>query len=189
MRRFGGGYNGTPSIFDGMTPDDLVIAFFPCVRFEDQIVMWFMGTNYTARSYTDAQKAEYCLKLHRELSELYELWTELFIIALRRGLRLIVENPNGKLHYMKRYFPIKPKLIDEDRTRNGDYFKKPTQYWFVNCEPAQGFVFEPLEPVMQNSIVRPENRGGIDRQVFRGMIHPQYANRFIRTYILGEGNA
>lgn len=37
------GYEGKPSIFDDISPDDLIMAFFPCVRFENQIMLWFRG--------------------------------------------------------------------------------------------------------------------------------------------------
>jgi len=184
-----GGYCNNPSIFDEIGADDLVIAFFPCVRFEDQIQLHFAGNHCAMKNWSDERKAENSLRLHEELSTMYELWTKLFIVCLRRGIRLIVENPNGKMHYMKRYFPIRAKITDDDRTLNGDYYKKPTQYWFVNCEPEQGFVFEPIEPTQRRSIEDQTNVDGIDRQVIRSMIHPQYANRFIRTYILGDGYA
>ncbi len=38
-------YDGLPSIFTNMLKDtDTILAFFPCVRFEDQIQMGFRGT-------------------------------------------------------------------------------------------------------------------------------------------------
>lgn len=49
------GYNNEPSIFDNVTPDDLLIAFFPCVRFENQINLWFRGASVTT-SVLDARK-------------------------------------------------------------------------------------------------------------------------------------
>lgn len=36
-------YRGGQSIFDNMTPDDLILAFFPCTRFEAQILLHFRG--------------------------------------------------------------------------------------------------------------------------------------------------
>lgn len=29
------GYDNQPSIFDNITPDDLIVAFFPCIYFSD----------------------------------------------------------------------------------------------------------------------------------------------------------
>ena len=36
-------YGGKESIFDRITKDDLILAFFPCVRFENQIMLAFRG--------------------------------------------------------------------------------------------------------------------------------------------------
>lgn len=100
---------------------------------------------------------------------------------------MIVENPYTQPHYLTTYFPIKPSVIDKDRTRNGDYYKKPTQYWFVNCKPKQNVIFEPLEFVNQHTIENAERMNlDVCRSVKRSMMHPQYASRFIRTYILDD---
>lgn len=168
-----------------MSADDLVIAFFPCIRFEDQILLWFRGECYSQRNWNDLQKVEHAIRLHAELSQYYELWAQLVAICLKRGIRLILENPNTPAHYMKRYFPIKPSVIDKNRTENGDLFKKSTQYWFINCVPANGFVFEAVNASNTNYKSATGN-DGIPRQVVRSMISKQYANRFIRTYILGN---
>lgn len=39
-----GGYQGEPSLFDKISPDDLIFAFFPCIRFENQIMLWLEGS-------------------------------------------------------------------------------------------------------------------------------------------------
>ena len=79
-----------------------------------------------------------------------------------------------------------------DRREDGDYFKKPTQYFFVNFEPKQNFLFEPVSYNhfgISDSIkcLHKEDyefTGAKNRQVARSLIHPEYANRFIRKYIL-----
>ena len=100
---------------------------------------------------------------------------------------MIVENPHMHPHYLTQYFPIKPKVIDSDRTKNGDHFKKPTQYWFVNCDPEQNVTFEPLEFVQQHTIENArfmDKEMGKNTQVKRSMIHNQYARRFIISHII-----
>ena len=67
-----------------------------------------------------------------------------------------------------------------NRREKGDYYVKPTQYWFVNCEPKDNFIMEPLL-LVENKRIKEENT------VQRSMIHPQYANRFIREFII-EGD-
>lgn len=99
---------------------------------------------------------------------------------------MIVENPATKPHYLDYYFPIRPTMTDKNRYENGDYYKKPTNFWFVNFMPLNNLVFEPLEYVDIKNINRRKNEGGVSRQILRSMIHPQYASRFIRQYILPE---
>ena len=36
-------FDSQPSIFDDFGCDDLIFAFFPCVRFENQILLHFRG--------------------------------------------------------------------------------------------------------------------------------------------------
>ena len=136
-------HGGGVSVFDAIKPGDIVIAFFPCIRFEAQIYMHFQGTMKSMSNWTDKQKLENALKLHGELGEMYDKITKLAILAYTRGFKLIIENPYSPHHYLTRYWPIKPTIIDKDRREMGDYYTKPTQYFFINCEPSYNFVFEP----------------------------------------------
>ena len=190
------GYDNEPSIFDDISQDDLIFAFFPCVRFENQIMLHFRGQSNGIQKWSWQQKMSNCMKLQSEVTEMYELVNKLFIICLDRGLRLILENPYSEEHYLRRYWCYQPSIIDKDRRERGDYFKKPTQYWFLNCEPSNNFIFE---PVANNAIVSTnmtgdswkdrrksdyDKTGAKDIKTARSMIHPDYANRFIREYIL-----
>ncbi len=49
------GYENKPSIFDDISEDDLIIAFFPCVRFENQIMLSFRGQAYGMKKWTDKE--------------------------------------------------------------------------------------------------------------------------------------
>lgn len=177
-------YEKKSSLFDRIGPEDIVLAFFPCTRFESQVQMWFAGTHYSAQKQNDLQKLQYVLKLHEELHFLYTMLCKLFIISILGGWRLVVENPATLPHYLTTYFPIKPAIIDTDRTRHGDYYKKPTQYWFINCKPEQNMFFEPIEEHEVWNIERRTCNGHVDLKVLRSMMHPQYARRFIRMFLL-----
>jgi hypothetical protein len=174
-----GGYCGKSSIFDAMTERDLIIAFFPCTRFEDQIMLWFRGQCSNAKQWNTSEKINKSMELHNELHEMYMDVSKLVAICLRRGLRLIIENPYSAQHYLRQYWCLKPSIIDTDRTRRGDQYKKPTQYYFINCEPEHNFIFEPLIHVE-----RKKCKFGFKDGKERSMIHPQYANRFVREFIL-----
>lgn len=167
-----------------MTEDDIVLAFFPCVRFEAKIPLGFRGQMPQQKKWNDKQKLEYAMQLHDELHDLYKLICKLIIICMDKNIKLIVENPATQPHYLTTYFPIKPKLIDKNRRDDGDYYKKPTQYWFINCEPKQNLVLEPLEIVRKGTIAGKSLGTNHSRTVERSMIHPQYARRFIKQYIL-----
>ena len=119
-------YEYEKSIFDDISKDDLIIAFFPCIRFENQIELHFRGTCASLKKWSDEKKLEYDLKLHKELSKLYELVTKLAIVCLKRKIPLVIENPYSTTHYLTKYWAIPSKVIDKDRTQRGDYFKKKT---------------------------------------------------------------
>lgn len=178
-----GGYEGKPSIFDHIKPDDIIMAFFPCTRFEAQILLSFRGDLKQMKKYTDLQKLDTDLKLHSELSKNYELITKLAIIVLKKGLRMVFENPYTEQHYLTRYWCLRPSVIDKNRRDNGDYYVKPTQYWFIGCKPKDNFIFEPVEYVepIKVSDLWGTNQKDIE---LRSMIHPQYASRFIKQYII-----
>jgi hypothetical protein len=179
-------YKGEPSLFDEVESGDLVLAFFPCTRFEAKIPLGFRGQLSQQKNWTDEQKLEYSMKLHEELHQLYMLISKMFVISIRGGWRMIVENPYTQPHYLTTYFPIKPRIIDKDRRQNGDYYEKPTQYWFINCEPEENLVWEPLEYTTTYVITKAHLMEIKDRKVARSLMHPQYARRFIKQYILEQ---
>ncbi len=171
-------YDNKKSIFDNFNKDeDFIIAFFPCVRFEDQIILCFRGENSGYKNWSIEKKLENDLKLHDELNHNYKIVTKLVLVCISKGIPLIIENPYSEQHYLKRYWGLKPKLIDKNRRENGDYYSKPTQYFFVNYDPKNNILFEPLSHI-EYKIVEQQNK------VERSTISSQYANRFIREFIL-----
>lgn len=79
----------------------------------------------------------------------------------------------------------KDDLIDKDRTKRGDYFKKPTAYWFVNCKPTNGRSYQ--KPIQTKTIMKSKmgKKAGICSEE-RSMISPDYARNFICDFILGK---
>ena len=190
-----GGVRDEPSIFDTFDKDDLIMAFFPCIRFENQVMLMFRGQQAQMKDWPLTKKMENCIQLQHELTHMYELVNKLFIICIRRGLKLIVENPYSEEHYLRRYWCLPATLIDRDRRQRGDYYKKPTQYWFVNCKPKNNFLFEAMSmnAIQAKDPIRMMTKEDLARcgitankKVARSMIHPDYANRFIREFIIGE---
>ena len=140
------------------------------------------------------QKMEHDMKLLSEVKYMYDLVNKMFIVCMEKGLKLVMENPYSEEHFLRRYWCFPPSIIDRDRRINGDYFKKPTQYWFLNIEPKNNLVFEPLEYFDFDSsdrirLMTKEDADKIGAKTIkqaRSMIHPQYANRFIRQYLIDE---
>ncbi len=97
---------------------------------------------------------------------------------------MIIENPYTQPHYLTMYFPIKPSILIKDRHAEGDYYRKPTQFFFVNCKPEQNVVFEPIAFIPLSTVTHPKIDKKGTTQVKRSLIHPQFAERFILTYIL-----
>lgn len=172
------------SIFDSFKKGELVMAFFPCIRFEDQIQMHFRGTATQYKKYTEEQKLQNDMKLHKELHDMYQYVTMLAIICIRGGNKLVIENPYSTTHYLTKYWSIPAKIIDTNRRDMGDYFKKPTQYWFINCEPQNNLVADPIAINQKLSVNNNPRINGNTRKITRSLISPQYAERFIKTYIV-----
>ena len=188
------GYKGENSIFDSITPDDLIMAFFPCVRFENQIMLSFRGQSHGMEKWTLKQKMQHDMKLLTELKHNYDLVNKMFIICIDRDLKMIMENPFSEEHFLRRYWCMQPSVIDKDRRLNGDWYKKPTQYWFLNCKPKNNLVFESIDYLDFNSadMIRQMRKKDIEKtgaktiKQARSIIHPVYANRFIRQYIIDD---
>jgi hypothetical protein len=90
-------YNGEKSLFDGIQNDDLVIAFFPCTRFEVRVALCFRGELHGMENWNDEQKLSYAMRIHRELHNLYMAICKLFIISNRGGggllLKTLIHSP------------------------------------------------------------------------------------------------
>lgn len=182
------------TLFDDIKKEDCVLAFFPCIRFENQIILSFRGQAKQQKNWSLEKKMEYDMQLLDELSYMYKLVNKMFIVCMRKGIRLIMENPFSEEHFLRRYWCLPPSIIDRDRRENGDYYKKPTQYWFLNCEPKNNLIFEAYTHNalgVKNAITNMKREsfskmGAKTLKTARSMIHPDYANRFIREYILEE---
>lgn len=171
-----------PSVFDKIKVCDVTLAFFPCTMFQENNALIFSGKQNQIRNKSLAQKMDIFIERHQKLNLFYTRLCQMTKIYAERGLKLVIENPATPPHYLTTYW-IASSFTDKDRRKNGDHFKKPTQFWFINCEPQNNFLFEPIEYVETKRI---NHMQGSDRTVQRSMIHPQYANRFIRQHILEE---
>jgi len=178
-------YAGKPSIWDNITPEDLVMAFFPCIYFTEKAMLMMSFNHYNYRNMDTMQTIDYILERNRKRNEFYELCIKMFAVALRGGVRLIMENPDAHPHYLRDNFLMKPALIDKDRTMRGDFFSKPTAYWYLNCEPTYGQSFQRPKETFTIEQSSPSRVSGMCSEE-RSMISPDYARNFICDFILGR---
>lgn len=179
-------YMGGQSVFDNITKDDLIIAFFPCIYFTGSVnPCYFILENTNYRKMTTKQKFDAMLERAENRNNFYKLLYKMVANCILRGLRIIIENPFSSLHYLHNNFLKEPSIIDSDRTRRGDYFKKPTGYWFFNCEPTQGYSFQkPLKTLRVWESKSAAHAGLCSEE--RSMISPDYARNFICDFIIGK---
>lgn len=180
-------YDGKPSLFDQIRggQEDLIIAFFPCIYFSclSQMGIYWGCTNYRKLSYKE--RTNEILKRVANREYFFGLAAKMLCVAQERGIRLIMENPWSQQTYLKANFILPPTMIDNNRRLRGDYFTKPTAYWFINCEPTYGFT----EQCDKKSIRILDCAAGKEAGVCseeRSMISPDYARNFICDFILGK---
>lgn len=180
-------YDGRPSLFDAVTKDDLIIAFYPCIYF-CQMSQYAQSMNYkNYQCLTDEKKIEAILKRQKNRNEFLMRLTRFVHVCIHRNVRMIFENPiTGS--FLMNYFLKPPTIKDMNRMQRGDYYVKPTGYWFWNCEPTFGFTKQ--NDKIQKRIkddARPSGVAGLCSEE-RSMISPDYAHNFICDFILGKSS-
>lgn len=183
-------YRGGQSVFDEITPDDLVLAFFPCIYFCAVSQMNFSWGCVNYRNLTIKQRTDAILERDKKRAYFYSVLIKMFAVAQERGLRLITENPWSEQTYLKANFILPPSLVDMDRTKRGDYRIKPTAYWYINCQPTNKISYQqtPRNLIKNHDELRQSPQAGLCSEE-RSMISPDYARNFICDFILGKEQA
>lgn len=179
------GYAGEKSIFDNITQDDLIIAFYPCIYFcaSSQMAFYLNCVNY--RCLSDEEKIKKILKRSDNRKEFYDRLIKFCAVCMKKGIRLIVENPWSEQTYLKANFIKAPDIVDMNRMERGDYFKKPTAYFYFNCSPTHlhTIQYDKKQKTIMNA--RGGSKAGLCSEE-RSMISPDYARNFICDFILGK---
>lgn len=162
------------------------MAFFPCIYFCSNNTLHFDGSwlTYKQRGMTELEINAAILQRNKDRGYFYDILLKLFSVCSAREMRMVLENPYSTHHYLHANFPYKPKVIDHNRQARGDYFRKPTQYFFHNCEPTYGYSF--CEPKEKKTVKQLSGgNGGICNEE-RSLISPDYARNFICDFIIGQ---
>ena len=213
-------YEGGESVFDKMGTDDLIMAFFPCIRFCSVMEQIQHEDFYDAsqKKSKDFGTPEYykrkwgtLRKYSQERFQLYDLALKMYAVCQIKNIRMIMENPLHPTNFTNLFWFARTSLIDNDRTRRGDYFRKPTAYWFLGCSPTYGISFQQTPKNKIKTITagsgalrtKREKKKTMDREELdakyldhkqqtglcdedRSMISPDYARNFICDFIIGK---
>ena len=162
------------------------MAFFPCIYFETIQMCYYQCTHNNNKDKAMTGRIEDAIKRIQKRTEFHVLLYMMVHNSLSKGLRLVIENPATTPSFLigTQNFP-NPTLIDKDRTRRGDKFKKPTAYWFFNCEPTHGKTYQKATETKTILESKSAPCAGLCPEE-RSMISPDYARNFICDFILGK---
>ena len=178
-------YEGKPSVFDKIGGGDLILAFFPCIYFCAISQMAFSWGCINYRGLDIKQKTDKILERSANREYFFGLAIKMLCVAKERGIKLIMENPWAEQTFLKSNFILPPSLIDKNRMLRGDYYIKPTAYWFINCEPTHGRSFQKDKEKKTIMKAKKGKEAGLCSEE-RSLISPDYARNFICDFIIGR---
>ena len=97
-----------PSLFDRITKDDLILAFFPCIYFSCVSAFWYSLTQRDYKTWSVRKIIDNILERNANRARFFGLINKLCGIVLERGFRLVFENPWSENHYLKFGFLCPP---------------------------------------------------------------------------------
>ena len=174
------------TVFDSINPSqDLIVAFYPCIYFcaMSQIAFNLGYINYQCLS--DIEKVEKILQRSENREEFYVRLVKFVAVCLEKGIRMVFENPWSEQTYLKANFLKAPDIVDMNRMERGDYFQKPTAYWFWNCEPTHGFTYQNDKKKKTILQAKKASRAGLCSEE-RSLISSDYARNWICDFVLGR---
>lgn len=179
-------YEGGVSIFDNITQDDLIMAFFPCIYFESVQQMYYSLDTNNNKKKPICERIKDAIERIDKRTYFHLVLYKMVFVCYEKNLRMVIENPTGPNGFITsgQNF-IAPTFVDKNRLLRGDYFKKPTAYWFINCKRTNGLTIQKdkKQKTIEGSKHSPVS--GLCSEE-RSMISPDYARNFICDFILGK---
>lgn len=172
-------YDNKNSIFDNISSDDMIVAFYPCTWFSVQNELIYSKKVYNFRTWNDEKIDKYISKRKKERERVYSILLKFIHVVKRKNIKTVIENPYTRNYLLYQKEMKQPDLIIENRRVLGDYYIKPTMFYFYNFEPT---FFTDYIRVNNESLKRVNDESGINRS----LMHGDFANNFIRKYILGN---
>ena len=175
------------TVFDSIDPcQDLIVAFFPCIYFTGSVnPCYYRLDNRNYKNLTTEEKFNKILERETNRDRFYKILYKFCGICIIKGFRMVFENPYSSQHFLYNNFLKAPDVVDMNRMERGDYFKKPTAYWFWNCEPTNGFSYQKDKEQKIINKLAPNGTPGICNEE-RSMISSDYARNWICDFVLGK---
>lgn len=162
------------------------MAFFPCIYFETIQMCYYQLSHLNNRQKSYTERIGDAIERLQKRTYFHTLLYKMVSVATDRKIALIIENPATKPSYLidTQNFP-NPTIIDSNRMLRGDYYAKPTAYWFFNCINTTGFTEQ--NDKKQKNIMKSKAApmAGLCSEE-RSMISTDYARNFICDFIIGK---
>lgn len=178
-------YSEKKSIFDNFKSNSLVMAFFPCIYFEGQQGMYYSLDSFNLKG-SLSDKIDVVIERITKREIYYKLLYKLVSICSKKRIGLIIENPATQpsyLLYQQNFF--KPTFIDYNRRLSGDYFKKPTAYWFFGVECLHNQTYQSNKLKLSVKSLPSSGHPG-KCSIPRSIMSSEYAHNFICDHLLGS---
>lgn len=167
------------SIFSKMKQDeDFIIAFFPCTHFS--------GLNQLQYKLCAGKKFDFdrraikrLIKRNKERAKYFELYMKFCFIVKELKIKTIIENPAGCLgnpSYLELFSPIEIGYKEKDRSKFGDLYVKPTNFFAINFKMEETFI-------MYTPTYHKKNIATISGMTKRSMITKEYAKNFYKRFL------
>ena len=160
------GFEGKKCIFDNITKDDLVMAFFPCIYFCEGSQLGFSFEYWNYRKKNVMERASEIIKRSHKREKFYTMFIKMYAICRTKKIRMIIENPWSGPTYLKANFI-------------------PPTYWFISCKPTYGSSIQKNKKQKKICSTKGSKTAGICSKE-RSMISSDYARNFICDFILGK---
>lgn len=147
-----------------------------------------MAMRLSYRNYSsldDVEKVNQIIQRSELRDEYYKRLLKFVAVCYQRNIRMIFENPYTTDTFLKANFLKNPDIVDNNRMLRGDYFVKPTAYWFWNCTPTYGFTEQYDKKHKSLMLAKKAPKAGMCSEE-RSMISPDYARNFICDFIIGK---
>lgn len=148
--------------------------------------MMFRGVHISQKGWSLEKIMKTNITRLEEREYYFKILLKFVSICSSREIKLVIENPwnTSRQTFLQCNF-IEPSLIDTNRCLRGDYYVKPTAYWFINFTPTNGKSFQKVKAKKRIIDCKRGIKAGICSEE-RSMISPDYARNFICDFIIGK---